>query len=263
MKNSIYLCLSSLILFYLILNVKSSTNKKIIFIFIFIVTVYMLFESNGRTGQYSFLIGMLYFLLKYFNLNKKVKIISSMIFILLICGIYIFNDSAQKRFLSAISDINTVINENNYNSSLGIRYITFKIAFDSSLKEPFLGHGIGDNYQEYIKLIETKYNEYNEFLITDEKLIRYRPHSQYAFVSYRLGLVGFILFLLLLYKIYNLDILEAEYDKLFKSIILVLSFSMLFNNVLKSTLTTAMFLVFIGIAIGLSRKKTKPKNLKI
>jgi len=73
-------------------------------------------------------------------------------------------------------------------------------------------------------------------------------------VSYRLGLVGFVLFLLLLYKMYSLNILETEYNKLFTSIMLVLTFSMLFNNVLKSTLTTAMFLVFIGIAIGLSRK---------
>lgn len=251
---SIYLCLSSLSLFYLILTLKSSTTSKIILIAIFLITVNMLLESDGRTGQYSFFIGMLYFLFQYFDVNKKIKIISSVMFVLLVFGAYAFNDSAQKRFLSAINDIKILINKDNYNSSLGIRYVTAKIALDSSSQKPLFGHGIGDDYQEYITLIQTKYKKYNKFLMTDEKLIKYRPHSQYAFVSYRLGLVGFVLFLLLLYKMYSLNTLETEYNKLFTSIMLVLTFSMLFNNILKSTLTTAMFLVFIGIAIGLSRK---------
>ena len=251
---SIFLALASMATFYFILFAKQTFLKKIIFVLLFFILINMLFFSDGRTGQYGFFIAFMYLLINYFELSLKSKFTAATIFIIFISLILILNTSAYNRLMMGISDIQKGISTKYFNTSLGVRYITAKIAFDSSLDQPVLGHGIGDDYAEYIEKINTDYSEYSSFLLRENRYMNYRPHSQYMFVSYRLGAIGLILFILILYKMYRLEIDSVSYAKIFRSILIILIFSMLFNNVLKSTLTTAMFLVFIGIAIGLSKK---------
>lgn len=254
---SIFLSLGSLIVVYMFLYKKNIS--KVLLSIVLLVLFYMLFNSMGRSGQYSFLIASSFMLFNYFGITFRNKILVISILILSVLTMFYTIPSFNKRVLSSISDIELAAQDNRLNTSLGIRFITAKLALQASIKSPILGYGIGDTYEAYLQ--EVAESRYKFLYRGGPKTDAYHPHCQYMFVLYRSGFIGLFLFLLMLYKLYTLEIKNNSYIYFHRAMLFVLIFTMLFNNVLKASQTTAMFLTLIAIGIGLSKKSFKQTDI--
>lgn len=254
---SILLSLASLIVVYMFIYNKYA--GRLLLSIIFIALFYMLFNSTGRTGQYAFLIASSLMLFNYYGVTIKTKVLVAIMLVLSVFTIFYTMPSFNKRVQLSISDIELAAQSSTLNTSLGIRFITAKLALEASIKRPIIGYGIGDTYEAYLK--EVAESQYGFLYRGGPKTDAYHPHCQYMFVLYRSGFVGLFLFLVMLYKLYFLEIKNNSYIYFHRAMLFVLIFTMLFNNVLKASQTTAMFLTLIAIGIGLSKKSFKQTDI--
>jgi O-antigen ligase len=245
--NSIFLSVTAIFLLCKIIYEKDN-KKRVIYLLFFTTLTINLLVNSGRTGYIAFFLTS--FILSIIIFRRKIIYI-----VLTICSIFILVISAyylSPNFKSRInfikSDVENVLDHNNFKTAVGARIGLLIISKDIIIKDPLLGTGIASsinqrnyyikNYKEidfsYVETLHSFHNIYIEFLI------------QY-------GIIGLFLFLLIIYEIFKIKIKNIEINLLKIS---VLSIYLLGSFVdILFYLKDAMFFLSFTIGIVLAKYK--------
>ena len=242
--NSIFLSVTAIFLLCKVIYEKDN-KKRVIYLLFFTTLTINLLVNSGRTGYIAFFLTS--FILSIIIFRRKIIYI-----ILTICSIFILVMSAyylSPNFKSRInfikSDVENVLDHNNFETAVGARIGLLIISKDIIIKDPLLGTGIAssinqrnyyiNNYKEidfsYVETLHSFHNIYIEFLI------------QY-------GIIGLFLFFLIIYEIFKIKIKNIEINLLKIS---VLSIYLLgsFVDILFYLKDAMLFLSFtIGIVLA-------------
>lgn len=242
--NSIFLSVTAIFLLCKIIYEKDN-KKRVIYLLFFTTLTINLLVNSGRTGYIAFFLTS--FILSIIIFRRKIIYI-----VLTICSIFILVMSAyylSPNFKSRInfikSDVENVLDHNNFETAVGARIGLLIISKDIIIKDPLLGAGIASsinqrnyyikNYKEidfsYVETLHSFHNIYIEFLI------------QY-------GIIGLFLFFLIIYEIFKIKIKNIEINLLKIS---VLSIYLLgsFVDILFYLKDAMLFLSFtIGIVLA-------------
>ena len=240
---SIFLCL------YVFLKENNGYMKVFYFIFIIALTI-NLFISRGRTGQLVFILSSFIMIMFFFKNNIKQILFSlaSVIFIIILA--YGFSDAFNGRVNLAIEEVNEVIVNTNYNSSIGVRLSAYKLLPELINENNILfGSGIGDLRDiVHRKYIQT-FGHVQEF---DD--VKGQIHNTFFAILISLGIIGLSIFMYILYSILKLDFFYKEQEFLKYSFILTIVFSSFSDNLLDQRWLLMLFALFFSIIVILSQK---------
>ncbi|MCT7544013.1 O-antigen ligase family protein [Aliarcobacter cryaerophilus] len=202
--HNIFLAIVISILLYRII-VKEIDNIYIkIFSLLFITTAFINMSLiGGRIGYLAiFILVFLVLILSYKKQIKKIIFISSLLILAMIVYLYNFSNQFEKRLGDTKSDIENIIKNDNYNSSIGLRIITSKYSLEVLKENPLLGVGTGDAMNEIYKLAENKHHYIKTYMP--------HPHNLYLQVLMQVGILGFSILALMFYKILTYNKIEKK-----------------------------------------------------
>lgn len=198
--NSIFLAIVSIFLLSRIFTEESKT-KKIIYLIFFITVTINLLVNSGRTGYFSFFITIIISIIFIYKLKIQYIITSLFSLLLLFLLAYNFSTNFNSRLHLMKDDINQIILNENYNTSIGARIGFWIIAKNILEKDPLLGTGIANQINIKNQIIDTNKTSDFEYV---RKLEHF--HNNYLEILTQYGLVGFILFLLIIIEIYKIKV---------------------------------------------------------
>ena len=228
---------------------KIVSNKiiftKIISIILFFSVVINLFIAGGRIGQLAFFVTM-FIVLTFKYKDKILKAIGGSILVVSVLAIIIFNtnNNFKTKMLHSYTAIESVLIKKDYHSSWGARAAAWIVSFDIVKNSTFFGVGAKDNLIAFKNTIKSKYPEFTH--------IMWFPHlhSEYLEIVTSMGLVGLILFLLILYELSKIPIKNVEIKNLkyiFLSIFLIGFFA---DPFLEKTYILPLFGFLYGIIVS-------------
>ncbi|MDK2081503.1 O-antigen ligase family protein [Aliarcobacter butzleri] len=242
-KHNIALAIVISVLIYrLLVNDIKNIYLKILS-FIFITTAFINMSLiGGRTGYIVlFLLIFLVVFLVYRQKIKKVFFISLSIILIMFMYMYNFSEQFDKRVEDAKNDIKSMINEKNYDSSIGLRiiasYYTIEVIKDNYL----VGVGTGDVMQEIEKLSKDK----ESYIVERVK----SPHNVYLQVLAQVGIIGFFIFLLMFYKILKYKSVDKKRTDIIKIVTISSLIFMIPGNFFEF-FELAMFVTIISAMIS-------------
>ncbi len=206
--NAIYLsaylvfCLFIFIYFYK--NTERKYHILIIVLFLFFLVGLILLSSKMMLFVLCF--GLIYFVFanKEFSLNKKIYILVPLI--LLALSTFLI-PQVKSRFLLEISSNLQVVNLQKYSydtrfTGTTLRLTIWKHCYNILERgnDWFFGVGISD----FQNLLNTEYINSGMYVgnptLKDSGYLGYGPHNQYIETFFSMGLIGFSLFILMLYR---------------------------------------------------------------
>ena len=221
--------------------VKAFTERKYMFYFLSFLSFYNVLFMNDSRAAYILILILL--LISFFMIlkNKKLKIT----LLILIASLFFtqFSSNLIERVKVLEVDISLMEN-NNFNTSLGLRYIWAKVGINNIYQRPLIGYGAGSFENTSLNFYE-KNN-----IISYSKYVTRNPHNEFISISTQLGFIGLILFIIFHYYLFkdsrnnllNLGIAttvlvssifnSAFYDNML-GLFLVLIISILYKNQLK------------------------------
>jgi O-antigen ligase len=231
----------------LLLN-RFFTEKSIIYkygYFIYFITVTInLFINGGRTGQVAFMVSI--FVVGFLNVKNKIKslIIISTLLTLILTTAYQYSPTFKHRIGNFTSDINKLINNHNFNTSIGIRIGFWIVGYEIAKDNPILGVGVGD------AMYETKI--YADKLPYDFTALKTMPHYHNDFFQFlvTLGLIGAILYIFIFYNIFKINITDVKYKNLPIIFVSVFIISSMFENMFHAQFPMAIFTLFVGLFLA-------------
>ena len=185
-----YIIQGTILSFYsfLCLYIATKKNSFIYYVLSFLSFINVLFLNDSRAAYIIILCLASLSFYKIIN-NNKIRVCFLLIFLSIMFTQYASN--FEKRVGNIASDAK-LIESNNYNSSLGLRFIWAKIGLNNLLERPLYGYGVG-SYKV------TTENYLHDFQMKDKQyFITSNPHNDFISISSQLGLPGLILFLLFL-----------------------------------------------------------------
>jgi len=195
----------SILLYRLLIKDIENLYIKVFSVF-FITTAFINMSLiGGRTGYIVlFILIFLVASLVYKNQFKKIVFISLSIVFVMFLYMYNFSEQFNTRLQDAKNDIEQMIHQKNYSSSIGLRilgsYYSIKLIKDNFL----FGVGTGDVMQEIYKIADEKHSYISRIS---------KPHNIYLEVFAQLGVIGFSIMLLMFYKILKCETLDKiRYD---------------------------------------------------
>ena len=197
LNHSAYSALLAWTIFLLLekfFRVKNIYYKSFYGFFITTATL-NLFLNTGRTGQLVFIVLLIFYIIEKFKLSWK-SILFSFLGVSLMIGLnYKFNKTFNNRVNQAINDIK-LINQQNYASSWGLRYLSILLSKKCLDTNPFFGYGFGDAKKEVMLEVE-KYDEKSAQAY--KRKLNPHMHNQYLQFFNEIGLVGIFLLLAFFY----------------------------------------------------------------
>ncbi|MCF6172670.1 MAG: O-antigen ligase family protein [Campylobacteraceae bacterium] len=202
-QYSIFLSLTSIILFFRAVKERSTRTRIIYSIFFTTVTI-NLFINIGRTGYITFLIGMFLSLSTVYKFRLKVIFSAFTATISIIVLAYVISPNFQTRIVQGINDIDKMTKNSQYNSSIGARFALWSAAEHIFLKNPILGVGVAQHIEEKNKFAQA--NKKFEFLI---KISHF--HNSFLEILTQFGLVGLFLFIYILFLLGKIPIKDTNF----------------------------------------------------
>jgi len=188
---AIYIGISILMIIYLIQN-SHYLFLKITYVFLGLLLIVILIMLM-RKGPIIYLLIPFYLLLANYVKIKKTIIIVLVTLIAIIFSVKIIPKyQNENRFEELTSN---TINENP-ESSISIRYRIYQCVFEKIIEHPFLGYGLG-SVKNHLDLCYIDKN-------IDLSKKNYNSHNQFLSVVLTAGIIGLIIFLISIYKIYRL-----------------------------------------------------------
>jgi O-antigen ligase len=197
---SIFLSITAIFLLSKVIHEKDKRRRLMYFLFFTTVTINLLVNS-GRTGYFTLLITIIIVIVTIYKINLKIIfstiiIISTVVFLALN-----LSPNFKNRICDINSDITKVINDSNYNTSIGAR-IGFWIIAQEILKDnSLLGVGIKNNINKKNEYITTNNLENFSFIKT---LVHF--HNNFLEIITQFGIIGLTLFIYLFYLISKIKI---------------------------------------------------------
>jgi len=174
---------------------------------------------------------------KYIKFNKFLIFIS----VISICFI-ILSTSIANNFLLRVSQLHTdveLINNHDYESSVGKRYLWMINGINNIKNKPLLGHGIGS----YSSTIE-RYISINNINIDPLAIVGNNPHNEFISISSQIGLFGFLLFAMFLISLYK----ENSKSFLLQGVFMTVLISSLFNSAFYDNILGIFLVIIIGVS---------------
>ena len=181
------------------------------------------------------------------KLSLKSLLLSLLLVVSIFTSAFYMSYSFQLRALQAKSDIEKVIINSDYTTSLGIRAAYWITTYNILKENPLLGVGIGDFRVATTKELENKrYDEgFNKSFMSINA-----PHNQYLLILLQTGLIGFGIFLYFIYKFITLYIENKSIKELSVLFAVIIFITFLTNAYLLNHTTRALFIMFCGIFIA-------------
>ena len=246
MEYTLFLSLSIILSIFSFFNVNKKIIKIILSIFI-LTMVTNLFLTTGRTGQFTLLGALIILSIIYFRHNYKYILLSFItIFIIFIMAFFLSNNT-NERIKKAYSDIVNVINNKDYNTSLGVRLSSYILIPKIIENEKFnILYGTGySNLNEVIHQIHIKeFGDDSIFKIQEGHL-----HNSYITIFAGTGIIGFILFMLIWYKIFKIEIKDMYINYVRYSFLFILFLGGFTENMFRQKEVMMLGAIFISIII--------------
>ena len=225
---SIFISIAIIFGFSFFDRVKKISFKNILLAFsqCYLLSLLLMLMSKGVIVSL-----LMVFIIKLFK-EKKFSKVHFFSLVLILTTFFVLIPSENNRFKEII-DINSYKNLDE-NNSTSIRFMNYKCGIKSLIKRPIFGYGIGD-VQEQMDLC---YEEEN----ANFPKKRYNTHNQYLFIWLSSGIIGFITFIAILFYYFKKS-LQFK-DEVMFSILVLYSFTFLFENVL-SRQSGVIFFCFI------------------
>jgi O-antigen ligase len=243
---SIFLAITSLILQIKII-LEKNIQIRLIYISLLLITLITLFINIGRTGQISFFLSSL-FIIIYFYKDKWKKLLIFLLFTLSIIALnYKFNSTFNSRVNLIKSDFEQILIKKDYYNSLGGRigfWILTKDIIGQSNKNLLFGVGVNKNMDISHKLINEKYPE----LYYNKTLNHF--HSMYLEIITQFGLIGLILFILILISLFKIKIENIEIRLIYYSSILTFIVSSIVDVPFYKDAPLSLFAFILGVSFS-------------
>ncbi len=244
---SVFMAVTSVLLLNRLFADKYSIKDKLIMGFFFFTVTVNLLLSSGRTGQLGFIAGIVIMFIIHYRVSIKSFVITTLFLSVLFITAYNTLDNFQKRVHDGVSDVNKMT-QLNFNSSWGIRAI-YWITTYKNIKENPSGSGVGDYKiatNKQIELLDKSYIDKD----TKEFLQDSHPHNQYLKILLQGGIVGFLLFLFIIYNIFKLNIKDKELKELSILFATVYFTSCIAEPLLGLLSPLGLFIFFIGLFLA-------------
>ncbi len=181
--------------------------KKISFIFVFITASYVVLHiSQQRLGYLAWACGCLTVIL--LTLKNNQRVFGVLILLSLLTIIFVTSTKIQDRFGLIFLELYNYSFENNQ-TSIGSRLHMWYGSMHAIMQAPFFGHGLGS----YHSLANAFFNDAIMCTVGCR-----HPHNQYLFYSVEFGVIGFGVFLWMLYQVFAIK----NYNDVFPKIILLI-----------------------------------------
>ena len=258
---SLFLATTSILLLNRLFSKIYSIKEKLFLFFFFLTVTGNLFLSTGRTGQVGLIAGIIVMVIIHFRFSIKSIFITILLIGTIYTTAYNISNSFKARVADAISDIQKM-QKLDFSSSWGIRAAFWILSYDAVLNNP-MGYGVGD-YKIAIKeqLDTNKYPYIRGH--AREFMQNAHPHNQYLKILLQFGIVGFGLFIFMVYNIFKLKIKDKD-TKEFSILFGVVYFtSCIAEPLLGLFFPVGLFVFFIGIFASneTNHKLNKNKYMK-
>ncbi|RXK01313.1 polymerase [Arcobacter sp. CECT 8986] len=231
-------------LLYQFLNKKDVSLKVKIFSIIFMTTATLNMSFiAGRTGYVIYIISILI----VFILTYRERLIKAFLVALILLSTisflgYKYSSTINIRVNQTIDSVKKVIENEDYNTSVGQRMGLTKYGFELFEKNIFFGVGVGDFMDEVRKIIPDKYA-----YLKDKDIIA-NPHDTHIQILMQLGLFGYFGLIFMFYRIFTYQ----ELSKYNKDLLIILSISILLYMVPSKffeTFSLPLFATFVSCLI--------------
>jgi O-antigen ligase len=231
--HGVVLCFYSIITY----TRAKNTNNKPYYLLSFLSFYNILFMNISRTSYIITSVLLILIVYSYFkNENYKQNLI---IFIFLSVSLIVGNKSTiHERYNNTIQDL-TYIQNNTFNTSLGLRYIWAENGIANMILKPIFGHGVG-SYKNTI----AKYYSKNNLNLEDCCLTQ-NPHNEFISISTQIGLFGLIVFFTFIYLLIK-DFYRTEIGR---SVIIIVIISSLFNSLFYDNVMGLFAVLIISLAM--------------
>ena len=230
--------------FYFIITYlrAKKTDSKLYLLLSFLSFYNILFMNVSRTSYIIISILILFIVYRYFkNKNYKQNLI---IFIFISISLIMGNTSTvNQRFDNAVNDL-SLIQNNTFNTSLGLRYIWAENGITNIMLKPILGHGVGS----YKKTIEAYYSNINRNI--EYCCLTQNPHNEFISISTQTGILGLCFFLWFIYLL----IKDFSHTLVGKSIFTIISTSCLFNSLFYDNVMGIFAVLIISLSMQNSNR---------
>ena len=149
--------------------------------------------------------------------------------------------------VTRIVDSANLISENNYNSSLGKRYIWAQIAGRNFLNSPILGLGVGSYQESVINYFKDSSPSNFDIYVTNN------PHNEFLSINSQLGVFGSILFVGFLVLLSR----DSKNNIFAQGITVVVIVSSIFNSAFYDNMLGLFLIIIIGLLYNTN------KNFKV
>jgi len=212
-------------------------NNILLYLFSLMSFVNVLLLNNSRTGYILVLAFLAMIVFKYVKFNKFLFFVG----VIFICSIT-FSANIANNFLDRVNNLNIdveLINNHDYDSSLGKRYLWFKNGIENIKNKPLLGHGVG-SYNNTI----VDYISINDIDIHVSSIVTNNPHNEFVSISSQIGLFGFSLFVMFLFSLYK----ESSSSFLAQGVFITVLISSLFNSAFYDNILGIFLVILIGVS---------------
>jgi len=229
-------------LFFLSFIIAKKNNNILLYLVSLISFINVLFLNNSRTGFILIIVFLAMIAIKYIKFNKFL-IFTGVISILFIT----LSTNIANNFLWRVNHLNVdleLINNHDYDSSVGKRYLWMISGINNIKNKPLLGHGVGS----YYNTIES-YISINDINIDPLAIVSNNPHNEFISISSQIGLFGFLLFTMFFISLYK----DSSKSFLTQGVFVTVLISSLFNSAFYDNILGIFLVVIIGVSY--QRKK--------
>jgi len=245
-QYSTFLALTALLLLDKLVK-EAHKGYRLFSLSFLLMTVGTLFLINGRTGQVAFLAGLFVLAFVQFRNKFKALVISMLLAVLVIGAAYTLSENFRERVQVAQSDIVSMLEKNDYQTSLGYRVGVTILSAPLIREHPLLGTGV----------VRTMH------LIREEARVRFpndhwldrsnHLQNQYLQVLVETGMIGLGILLMLFYNIGKIP-LHSENCRNLKVIFLTVYLLSMFSDIqLHIQFTAGFFALIVGLLLACAR----------
>jgi O-antigen ligase len=252
LEYSLFLAFVSILLLNKLFYNHYTNGMKMVYFLLFLFFLVALFLGMGRTGQVAFIVGLVVLSVIRFELSLKTILLSFMLIASILTFAFFTSNTFQERVYKGKSDIEKMVQNQDYTTSLGIRVAFWKTTYGIFKDNPLLGVGVGDFKLAVSKeLKKEKYNTgfYKEFMTSQS------PHNQYLLVLVQVGIIGFGLFVYLLYQFVKIPIKNREIKAINILFATILFTSFMTDTFLRAQFSLTLFAIMFGIFVANSTLK--------
>ena len=220
---------------FLCLFKAHDNNNFILYFLSALAFINVIFLNNSRA---AYIIMLILLLLSFYKIitSKKTRIAIIAFLIVFMASNLSYN---FKNRISYISSDLAIMQIDDYNSSVGMRYIWFKIGIHNILNEPIIGNGTGSFQQSTINYFK---NNNENFKIGLGNFISNNPHSEFISISSQLGIIGLLSFFIFLYLLLTCP---GGIMSVATSILVIVA--SLFNSVFYDNMIGLFLVIIIGL----------------